>query len=190
MRIDLNRIRDIDRTLVLTILTLAAGIAVSVWLVTDVGKREKAVDTLRAEVEQNEFQVAALPKETATPLSPEELAEKIQLLVAFPGAEDELREHLAMLSVEHHLDVLKIENAATPIDPAGTGTEIPLLLSLSVMSYTDITIHFRAEYEDAARFMDSVERLPQRAIIRTAELRRNPPKVEGTLVLRVYQKGS
>ena len=53
MRIDLNRIRDVDRTIVLTILALAGGIAVSVWLVMDVGKREKAVDTLRAEVEQN-----------------------------------------------------------------------------------------------------------------------------------------
>lgn len=189
MRIDLNRIRDIDRTIVLTILALAAGIAVSGWLVADVSKREKLVDTLAAEVAQKETQAGALPQDTAAPLSGEELAEKVLRLVAPAGAEEELREELAMLAAEHHLEGFKTESATTAVDPASADVENALLMSLGVPSYTDITIEFQAEYDEAARFMDAVEKLPQRVLIKTAEMGKAYPKVGGRLILRAYQKG-
>src|SRR5712691_8004216 len=105
MRLDLSRIRDIDRMIVLTILALAAGIAVSGWLVADVAKRGKAVDALAAEVSQTESQAGALPKETAAPIPPEELQEKIRHLVVPEGTEEALEQQVAMLATEHHLDV-------------------------------------------------------------------------------------
>jgi Tfp pilus assembly protein PilO len=190
MRIDLSRIRDINRTIVLMVVAVAAAIAISVWLIRDVGAREKEVDQLQAEVSQNESQAASLPQQSSTPLTPEQLAEKIQGLVIPRGAEQALQQELATIAETHHIEVRKITGEPTPVNPADTQGGNALLLAMGIASYIDITIEFDAEYEDAARFVEALENRPQRLLIQSLEMRRNPPRISGRLALRAYQKGS
>jgi hypothetical protein len=190
MRIDLSRIRDIDRTIVLTILTLVAGIAISAWLVNDVSKREKEVDALKAEVDQGESQVGSLPPQPAASLTPAQLQDMIDGLVVAPGADSGLREELSKLADQHLLDGVKINYDSVAIDPASPEGENGILLGLGISGYTDITIDFSTDYQSAVRFMDAVEKLPQRMLLRTASLRRAFPRVAAKLSLRVYQKNS
>jgi hypothetical protein len=190
MRFDLSRIREIDRSVVLTVVALLASIGISAWLVRDVSRRESDLQILGAEVSQTEAQVAGLPRQTASPLSEAELKEKTVRLVGPAGSEEELRAQLSSMAADHNLQNVKIDYKATTVDAANTDPANLLLQALSVQRYIDISIDFKADYIDAARFLDSVEKLPQKVLVRSADIRRDKPQVSGSLHLRIYQKGS
>ncbi|MND02978.1 hypothetical protein D3C83_225800 [compost metagenome] len=64
---------------------------------------------------------------------------------------------------------------------------------MQITKYILVTIDFQATYEDASRFLGALEQLPQRVLIKGAELRRDPanlPKINGTVTLRLYQNNS
>ena len=83
-----------------------------------------------------------------------------------------------------------IDPLAAAREAASTAANTPVLQSLGVTEYTIITIDYVADYENAARFMGAIERLPQHVSIGAGEMRREPPRVAGTLTLHVYRKGS
>src|SRR5262245_31398952 len=132
MRIDLNRIRNVDRMLVLTIAVLVAAAGISAWLYQDVAKREKTVDALAAEVTQYESQANSIPQSTTPALTAEEVAERLSRLGLPKGSEEGFREKLAALATAHHLDVHSIMYSQTPVDTANATGENPLLVALGI----------------------------------------------------------
>jgi hypothetical protein len=193
MRIDLSRIRDIQRGTVITFAVLIAGILVSVWLVQDVAKREKELEALKTEVDNNQVQVNAAPKPAAAPLTPEQLSERMGPLIISNEKLDDFREQLASAATENRLDVRKLELKSVALDPASTDAEDIALLSLQISKYILVTIDFQATYENSARFLGALEQMPQRVLIKEAELRRdggNIPNISGTVTLRLYQNVS
>jgi Tfp pilus assembly protein PilO len=72
--------------------------------------------------------------------------------------------------------------AAGPIDAA--------LLAANVSRYSAVTIRFQGGYAGVARFLDAISRLPYAVSIRSADLRRAVPLIDGTLLLHVYKRGA
>lgn len=193
MRIDLGRIRDIPRGTVIAFVILLGGLLAAAWLVKDVAKREKAIELLRTEVDNTQAQADSLPKQIAEPLTAEQLSEKVGPLIISNEGLDEFREQLADAATDNHLDVRKLELKSVPVDPASAAGEDLTLLSLQITKYVLVTIEFQATYENAAKFMGALEQLPQRVLIKGAELRRDSailPKISGTVTLQVYQNNS
>jgi hypothetical protein len=193
MRTDLSRIRDIPRGTVIAFVVLIAGVFASAWLVKDVAKREKAIEVLKVEVGNNEIQANALAKSGTAPMTPEQLSEKMGPLIVSDDKVDDFREQLATAATENRLEVRKLELSPVTVNPASTEAEDLALLSLQISKYILVTIDFHATYEDSARFLSALEQMPQRVLIRGAELRRdapNNPKISGTVTLRVYQNNS
>jgi hypothetical protein len=193
MPIDISRIRDIPRGTVLTFAVLIAGILVSVWLVQDVAKREKELEALKTEVDNNQVQANAAPKPGVAPLTPEQLSEKMGPLIISDEKLDDFREQLASAATENRLEVRKLELKPVALDSASTDPEDLALLSLQISKYILVTIDFEATYENSARFLGALEQMPQRVVIRQAELRRDPgkiPNINGTVTLRLYQNVS
>jgi hypothetical protein len=192
MRVDLSRIRDIQRGTVIAVLALIASVFVSAWLVKDVSQREKEIEVLKAEVDNKQAQANALPK-PATPLTPEQLSEKMGPLLVPGDKVGEFQEQLASAATENDLEVRKLDLKPVSVDPASTEAEDVALISMQITKYILVTIDFHATYEDAARFLGDLEQLPQRVLVKGAELRRdapNNPKISGTVTVRLYQNNS
>jgi hypothetical protein len=195
MRIDLSRLKGIDRNLILLIVALAAGVGISYWLVNDVSRREKAVDKLAQEVDASKRQVDSLPQQTAQPLTPEQLSEKVSPFFLPVGKEETLREDLSRLAVEHHFSNVTIDLKANDVDPAAKEGDDPFLASLGAKKRVEVNIVFQAEYQDAAQFLGALKTLSQHVLVRNTTLNRGDipamgSRISGTIALRVYQKDS
>jgi hypothetical protein len=195
MRIDLSRLKGIDRNLILIVVALAAGIGISAWLVNDVSAREKAVDKLAQEVDANKRQVDSLPHQTAEPLTSEQLSEKVSPFFLPVGKEEELREELSRLAAEHHFSNVKIEMKPDDIDPAAKDGDDLFLASFGAKKRVEVSITFQAEYQDAAQFLGALQTLSQHVLVRDTNLNRGDiptmgARISGTIALRVYQKDS
>jgi len=190
MRIELSRLKDIDRSAVIAIVALVVGVFGASWLVLETFKQENAVETLASEVGRKQLQVDVLPRQDNAAADAAEIDAQINRLFLPVGREGAIREQLARIAEENHLELQKVEYTAAVVDPASTNGDDPVLQSLGVSNYTLVTIDFRAEYEDVSRFIGAVEKMPQGVLVRSGDLRRDPPRVAGTIALRVYQKGS
>jgi hypothetical protein len=195
MRVNLSFIKKIDRNLVLLVVALAAGVGISFWLVKDVSSREKAVDKLAQEVDANKRQVDSLPQQTAQPLTPEQLSEKVGPLFLPIGKEEELRAELANLAATHHFANVSINMNSEDVKADATEGDDSFLASLGAKKRVEVSIAFQAEYQDAAQFLGSLDTLSQRVLVKETNLKRGDittigTKVSGTIALRVYQKDS
>jgi hypothetical protein len=199
MRIDLKQqLKKIDRNAVLIVVALIAGIGISAWLIKDVSARQKAVDKLAADVDADKRQVDSLPPQTAQPLTPEQLSEKIGPFFLAGGTEEVLRADLANLAAEYHLSGVNINLDAKNVnDPqAPPDAEDSILASLGITKKVEVSISFQAEYQDSAKFLEALkQQLHQKVLIRGANLVRGEfprmgTKVSGSVTLRLYQKDS
>jgi uncharacterized protein YoxC len=194
MRIDISRIREIDRNMVLIAVALIAGIAVSVWLIQGVSKEEKAVDALKGEVDTLQAQADAITKPTTSLLTPEQLSERISPLVvskAFTVAD--LQQQVAEAATQNHLTGVQTKSQTVIVNATATEGEDLTLQAMGIARYFVLTVDFQATYEHASAFLNALEQLPQRVQINAAELKRDPPsipKIQGTVTLRLYQKDS
>jgi Tfp pilus assembly protein PilO len=75
------------------------------------------------------------------------------------------------------------------IDPNSSPTPEELnLLALGIRRYMVMTITFRGEYPDTARFLSQVSALSRPVEFKRIDMRRSPPLVDVTMTMHVYKK--
>ena len=182
MRIELGRIKDVPRGIVIAGAALAFGAAACVWMFMDLSKREATIAQLSTEANAKQEQVNSIPP--LQPIRPDENSlELLNSMVMSQANEPELFEQLSRLASDNGLEEVTINS-----DPPTT-IEDPSLVALGINRQLNLKIDFKAEYPDAARFLGSIGSLQRSIVIRDVQLRRAPPKVGATLSLQVYQKG-
>ena len=182
MRIELSRIKDIPRTLVVASVTVLLGAAGCVWMFMDLSKRQTMIAQLGTEVDSKQQQVNAI-----SPVQPDPQDEFSQALLnnmmVSAADEPQLFEELSRLASENGLEEITINS-----DPPTT-IEDPALKSLGITRQLNLRMNFKAEYADAARFLGSIGRLQRSIVVRDVQFRRDPPKLGATVAFEVYQKG-
>jgi Tfp pilus assembly protein PilO len=189
MRIDLSRLQDIDRITLVAGAVLIIGVLLSAGMFLDLTKRESAADKLSKEFHAREQQADALPKPgIATEGASNERLERFSSFIVQPALATQLLEDVSRLAAENNLADVAVtseEHVINTID-----TDAAVLQSLGIVKYLTITMTFKSEYEDAAKFLGTVEHLPRPLMIRTVDMRREPPRVAATVAMQVYEKGS
>ena len=178
--------------MVIAATVLVIGIAASIWMFMDLSAKGKVVNTLAREVASKKQQVDQLPPSSGKPDTAEDagLAERFNRIVMAPDAIPQLQEQISQIAVENNLENFSISSDVTQLDTASTGIDANALTLLGVKRSVMISISFRADYADMARFLGAINKLPQSLIVRTVSLRRLNPKLESTVAVQVYQRGA
>ena len=188
MRIDLKQLENVDRVTLVAGIVLIVSIVISAWMILDLSKRETVADKLSREFQSKQQQADALPRPAGTDGTSAEKLERFSNFVVSPSLAPQLLEDVSRLAAESNLTDVAVSSEEHVVN--GVDAEAPALQSLGIVRYLTITMTFKSEYEDAARFLGSVEHLQRPLMIRTVEMRRDPPRVAGTVALQVYEKGS
>jgi hypothetical protein len=195
MRINIRQLKSAGRRQWLYALFVLAGVSAAVLLWRDLNVRKSELGRLTKEVEALEARTAAfrLP-------GPEELRrrkdEEAAFAAALQGNETAplLYAEITRIGSETSIQGIAINTeekrfSAAAADSAAEPSEEARLAALGISGYSALTIQFQGSYANVAGFIDAMSRLPYAASIRSVDLRRTVPLIDGTLVLHVYQRG-
>jgi Tfp pilus assembly protein PilO len=159
-------------------------------LMVDANRRTAEARTLRMDADRQQQEASALPipseqEQVKWSTSEKELSTRLLSDQQVP----EFLEDITRIANENHLERLGINNVDKVNDPSKPGTpEDVKLAALGIHRYLLVTLKFQSVYPDAARFLAAVSRLPRPVELQTIDMRRNPPKLDVTLVLKVYKQ--
>lgn len=168
----------------LVLLGIAGG------MVFDADRRTTEAITLRLEAERKEQEASTIKIPTDAEQA-QWAANQNQLssLLLSDQEVPEFLEDVTRLANENHLQRLGINNQDKVIDPKQPGApDDGKLLDVGIRRYLLVTLTFQSEYPDAARFLAAISQLPRPVEVQVVEMRRNPPTVDMTLVLKVYKR--
>jgi Tfp pilus assembly protein PilO len=159
-------------------------------LIYDANRKAVAARTLKmdADRQQQEADAITLPAQAEQDrwaASESELSTRLLSDQQVP----EFLEDITRIANENHLERLGINNEDKAIDanqPAAA--DDGQLAAVGIHRYLLVTLKFQSAYADAARFLAAVSRLPSPVELQTIDMRRNPPKVDVTLILKVYKQ--
>lgn len=191
MRLEIKQLENIDKGMVIAVLILVVGIALSGWMFMDLSAREKAVGVLAAEVASKKKQVEALPpsSERANSGNPE-TAERFNRIVISPDALSGITEQIGGVAAKNHCESVTVSPELTQLTDTTPGLEGKMLPLLGVKQSITITVSFKADYENTARFLGELSKLPQMLIMKTVSLQRSGQKLDTTVAVQIYQKGT
>lgn len=179
------------RTLTFIIGT-AVALALAGGMIYDLERRRAESSTLKQEVERKEKEAASLQLP-----GPEEESQWTQKQKQFSSIllsdqqVPEFLEEITRIANENHLQRLGINNEDKVLDPnQPISAEDAKLLPIGIRRYLLVTLKFQSEYPDAARFMAAVSKLPRPVEFQLVDLRRNPPWIDATVILKVYKRES
>jgi Tfp pilus assembly protein PilO len=156
----------------------------------DANRRVKEAATLVQETDRKEQEAAVV--QIPSDEDQAQWAEKDRQLASLLLSDQQVPEFLedvARLANENHLQRLGINNEDKVIDPNQPGSpEDGKLASVGIRRYLLVTLKFQSEYPDAARFLAAVSQLPRPVEFQVVDMRRNPPALDMTLVLKVYKR--
>jgi Tfp pilus assembly protein PilO len=192
MPIELQFLKKIDRSLVgfaaLLVISVAGIVATTLHL-----------GTLRDGLEQSEQGLAQkqISADSVTLPSDEELGQwastqniLLSRLISendIPGFVSEITSLASQfqlgtrLGVDYNLVEIQAEAANLPV------TE-QLARAMGILRYTEVTLTFSGEYENSARFIQTIARLPRLIEFTEIDLGRTPPNVSVRMVMRIYQR--
>lgn len=148
--------------------------AVTVKMNVDRQEQEAAAVTIPTEQEQARW--AARENELSTRLLSDQQV-------------PEFLEDITRIANENHLERLGINNEDKTIDPNQPPTpDDGRIAALGIRRYLLVTLKFQSAYPDAARFLAAVSHLPRPVELQTIDIRRNPPTLDVTVILKVYKE--
>ena len=191
MRIEIKQLQGIDKGMAIAILVLVVGVAVSAWMFMDLSAKRKAITTLASQVASKKIQVEQLPVSTEQAGSGDAaLAERFNKVVVAPDAVSAISEQIGRIAAENNCDEeLSIKPEVTPLTETSPGNDAKALTLLGVKQAVVITVTFKADYADTARFLGAISKLPQTLIVRTVTLHKSNLKLDTLVAVQVYQKG-
>jgi hypothetical protein len=197
MRIVAKQLSGLKRRWKLPVIILAA-VVLSAGVIYDLNTRKSELQRLTTEVEALEAQIAAIDFPTGAETT-EWAAEEETFRSALLGEEsvpllfaeitrigsDNRIQGITINTEEHNLS----PDAAVQDGSAPPGHDADLL-AVGIARYSAVTIRFQGLYPDVAGFLDAVSRLPYSISVRTVDLKRTIPLIDGTLLLHVYKRGA
>jgi Tfp pilus assembly protein PilO len=166
------------------------AIAVSGYLIYDLNAQRATTARLRQDVErkEREAQTAQLPgvEEQNKWADQERRVNEILL----PAETVPLFfEEVTRLANENGLERLDINSDEMVLDPGkSTSADEAVPASIGIRRYIVITLKFQGDYQNVAGFLGGISKLERPLEYRMVEMRRNPPKVEVTIVMNVYKR--
>jgi hypothetical protein len=190
MRIDIKKLIALDSQTLKYAAVVLVCTAISAGLFWDLGSRSTRIREMTRNVEAMEGQAAGtqFPDEDQLRKNAEE--ERL-FNTAIVGEESIplVFEEITRTGSDHRVQ-MEIQSEEKTIPETSEDPMEANARALGITRYLIVTVKFQAEYADAAQFLGSISRLPHAVPVRSLDIHRSPPMINGTLRLHVYKRGA
>jgi Tfp pilus assembly protein PilO len=178
-------------------LVYIAGFLLSIGLagglLYSLGSGRKAVATLKQQVESKENQASpAKPPSSEEQTKWTEQETQINSVLLTEQAVPELMQEITKLAADSGIQQrFTMTTEDQVIDPAKSGSvNQATAAAVGVQRYLAITMRFQGKYEDVARFLGGVSKLPRPVEYQVLDIKRTVPLVDVQVVLNVYKRAA
>lgn len=177
------------KTLTYIVGTLLA-LALTGGMLYDLNRRSTAALALKQEVERKEAEAASIQLPDAEEESKwAEQEKQLKSILLSDQQVPEFQGEVTRIAYEYRLQRLGINNEDKVLNPdQPISSDDAKLLPLGIRRYVLVTLKFQGEYPDMARFLAAISKLPRPVEFHTIDMRRNPPWIDGSVILKVYKR--
>ena len=190
MPIELQFLKKVDFSLVGFAALLLIAIAGTVGMTWHLATLRSAVNEFQQELDQKQSDADRVVMPTEEELAQWATAENV--LVSRLVTQNEVATFLADFQRLGRQFGLTVLVGTSEVDVPQEGEDEPLSDRLArdvgIRRYTELTLNFSGDYEDTARYVQTVGSLPRLIEFTSITHSRNHPDVDVTLVLRVYKR--
>jgi Tfp pilus assembly protein PilO len=166
------------------------ALVLSGYLIYDLNGERATVARLKQEVERKEREAQAVQLPTLEEQNRWAEQEKQVNEILLPEQTVPLFfEEVTRVANENGLERLGINTEEIVLDPnKSTAADEATPVGIGVRRYLVVTLKFQGDYQNVARFLGGISKLPRPLEYRTVDIRRSPPKVEVMVVMNVYKR--
>jgi len=155
------------------------------------GSRKRAeAATALSEIEQKEIQALSLQFPTNAEIDQWLQQEQdLQKLLMPDSMVPEFYQEVAKLAGDNKLQRYVVNTDEKVMDAnASPAPDETKLLSLGIKRYLVMTLTFKGDYADIARFLGQVKALQRPLRYKTINIRRNPPDIDVSMTMQIFKK--
>jgi len=189
MPASLKSLTSARQTLTFLIATVAL-LAASGWLMFDLDRQRAEVSAARQELERKEGAARALePLAAGEQEQRAEQGRQFQDLLlsdqTIPGFYSEITRIAGESQLDQRFGMTPEDKTIAEQTPTPEETR---MLAAGVKRYVVVTLNFRGDYPNVARFLGALSRLPRSIEYQTIDMRRETTLVQITLVMHVHKR--
>lgn len=179
-----------QQTTLVYIIGFALSLALAGGLLYNLSAQRTQLTKLKRDVERKESQARNLKLPSLEEQSAwSEQEQRINSLLLADQAVPQFFEEVTKAAAESGIQGLGMNTEELTIDPnkAG-GPQEARVLAVGVRHYLAVTMKFRGQYPDIARFLGSVSKLQRPIEYHVVSMKRTPPFIDVQVVLNVYKR--
>ena len=190
MPASLKSLTAVQRQTLTFIVATVTLLGLAGWLIYDLNRRTTEAAAARQDLDRKETTARGL-----TPVTAEEQAlwaqanEQFKAVLLSDQTAPELYTEITRLAGENQLDQrFGMTPEEKTIGDQNLTPEESRVQAVGVKRYVVLTLNFRGDYPNVARFIGALSRLPRPIEYETIDFRREVPQVEVNLVIHVYKR--